>query len=70
LTLLQEQGIGWELVDERLNGSPLELSFTGQLRADQETAVEAMPRHDIGVLQAPTASGKPSWRRRSWLGGA
>jgi superfamily II DNA or RNA helicase len=57
-TLLREQGIGWELVDERQNGSPLELMFAGQLRADQEAAVEAMLRHDIGVLQAPTAFGK------------
>ncbi|EAQ74220.1 hypothetical protein WH5701_06301 [Synechococcus sp. WH 5701] len=57
-TLLREQGIGWELVDERQKGSPLELAFTGQLRGDQETAVEAMLRHDIGVLQAPTAFGK------------
>jgi superfamily II DNA or RNA helicase len=57
-TLLQEQGITWELVDERQNGSPLELVFTGQLRDDQETAVEAMLLHDIGVLQAPTAFGK------------
>jgi superfamily II DNA or RNA helicase len=57
-TLLQEQGISWELMDERQNGSPLELVFTGQLRNDQETAVEAMLRHDIGVLQAPTAFGK------------
>ncbi len=57
-TLLQEQGINWELVDERQNGSPLALVFTGQLRDDQEAAVEAMLRHDIGVLQAPTAFGK------------
>jgi superfamily II DNA or RNA helicase len=57
-TLLQEQGISWELVDQRQNGSPLELLFTGQLRADQKTAVEAVLRHDIGVLQAPTAFGK------------
>ena len=57
-TLLREQGIGWELVDERQNGSPLALMFAGQLRADQEAAVEAMLRHDIGVLQAPTAFGK------------
>jgi superfamily II DNA or RNA helicase len=57
-TLLREQGIGLELVDERQNGSPLELMFAGQLRADQEAAVEAMLRHDIGVLQAPTAFGK------------
>ncbi|MFO7629890.1 MAG: hypothetical protein R6W06_10330 [Prochlorococcaceae cyanobacterium] len=56
--LLQEQGIGWELVDERQRGSVLELMFAGQLRADQEAAVEAMLRHDIGVLQAPTAFGK------------
>ncbi|QPN68309.1 DEAD/DEAH box helicase family protein [Synechococcus sp. CBW1006] len=58
LALLQELGIGWELVDERQNGSPLELVFTDQLRADQETAVEAVLHHDIGVLQAPTAFGK------------
>jgi superfamily II DNA or RNA helicase len=57
-TLLSEQGIGWKLLDERQNGSPLELDFTGQLRTDQEAAVEAMLHHDIGVLQAPTAFGK------------
>ncbi|MCT0198294.1 DEAD/DEAH box helicase [Synechococcus sp. CS-1325] len=57
-TLLQEQAIGWELVDERNNGSPLELVFAGQLRDDQEAAVEAILSHDIGVLNAPTAFGK------------
>lgn len=57
-TLLQKLGINWELVDERQDGSPMEMAFTGQLRADQEAAVEAMLRHDIGVLQAPTAFGK------------
>ena len=57
-TLLKEQGVSWELMDERQNGLPLELVFTGQLRNDQETAVAAMLRHDIGVLQAPTAFGK------------
>lgn len=57
-TLLREQGIDWELVDERQLGSHLELPFAGQLRADQEAAVEAMLRHDIGALQAPTAFGK------------
>ena len=57
-TLLQEQGIGWDLVDQRQSGSPLALAFAGQLRDDQEAAVAAMLRHDIGVLQAPTAFGK------------
>ncbi|TVS07495.1 MAG: DEAD/DEAH box helicase [Cyanobium sp. PLM2.Bin73] len=58
VTLLQQQGINVDLVDERQNGSPLELAFTGQLRDDQQAAVDAMLRHDIGVLQAPTAFGK------------
>ena len=57
-TLLQELDIGVDLVDERQKGSPLELIFKGQLRDDQKSAVNAMLRHDIGVLQAPTAFGK------------
>ncbi|MFN9637431.1 MAG: hypothetical protein ACK55D_12045 [Synechococcaceae cyanobacterium] len=52
-TLLQEQGINWELVEERQNGSPLELAFTGQRRADQEAAVEAIqilrPRQSVAA---------------------
>jgi superfamily II DNA or RNA helicase len=57
-TLLAEQGIQADLVDERENGSTLNLAFAGQLRGDQDTSVAAMIRHDIGVLQAPTAFGK------------
>ena len=56
--LLEEQGIQADLVDERQSGSALNLTFTGQLREDQNDAVSAMLRHDIGVLQAPTAFGK------------
>ena len=56
--LLEEQGIQADLVDERQSGSALNLTFTGQLREDQADAVSAMLRHDIGVLQAPTAFGK------------
>lgn len=57
-TLLTEQGIQADLVDERQIGSTLNLAFAGQLRGEQEAAVAAMIRHDIGVLQAPTAFGK------------
>jgi superfamily II DNA or RNA helicase len=57
-TLLAEQGIQADLVDERQIGSTLNLAFAGQLRGDQDAAVAAMIRHDIGVLQAPTAFGK------------
>jgi len=46
------------LQDERCNGESLDLAFSGQLRADQEAAVEEMLRFDHGILCAPTAFGK------------
>ena len=57
--LLDENGIGLELSDERFAGDSLSLKFAGQLRPDQEKAVKAMMAHDTGVLCAPTAFGKP-----------
>jgi len=56
--LLDENGIGLDLADERFAGELLPLKFTGQLRPDQEKAVKAMMAHDTGVLCAPTAFGK------------
>jgi hypothetical protein len=56
--LLRDNGIQCEVVDERSNGSPLELTFTCKLRADQEAAVKEVDKHDAGVLCAPTAFGK------------
>lgn len=56
--LLRENGIRCELRDERFAGEPLDVSFAGTLRPDQEAAVAAMLHHDIGVLCAPTAFGK------------
>jgi superfamily II DNA or RNA helicase len=58
LSLLRDNGIAANLRDERLPGVPLDLSFVGSLRMDQETAVAAMLQHDTGVLCAPTAFGK------------
>ena len=55
---LRDNGIRCELRDERFNGEPLNVSFGGKLRPDQEQAVAAMLRHDTGVLCAPTAFGK------------
>lgn len=56
--LLKSNGIRLEVQDERLAGEPIDISFVGALRLDQETAVSAMLRHDAGVLCAPTAFGK------------
>ena len=57
-TLLRDNGIGYELVDERYAGDALDVSFVGTLRMDQEMAVAQMLQHDTGVLSAPTAFGK------------
>jgi superfamily II DNA or RNA helicase len=56
--LLKQNGIRCDLNDERHAGEPIDLSFVGTLRLDQEAAVSAMLHHDAGVLCAPTAFGK------------
>jgi superfamily II DNA or RNA helicase len=56
--LLKDNGIRWDLQDERYAGEPIDVSFVGTLRLDQEVAVSAMLHHDAGVLCAPTAFGK------------
>ncbi|MDR2173871.1 MAG: DEAD/DEAH box helicase family protein [Burkholderiales bacterium] len=56
--LLKDNGVRLDLHDERYAGEPIAVEFVGTLRPDQEAAVTAMLRHDIGVLCAPTAFGK------------
>jgi len=46
------------LRDERCHGAPLNVSFIGRLRPEQQAAAEAMLAHDTGVLAATTAFGK------------
>ena len=56
--LLRENTIRCDLRDERNAGEPVDVRFVGTLRIDQEAAVAAMLRDDVGVLCAPTAFGK------------
>ncbi|MDR3414919.1 MAG: DEAD/DEAH box helicase family protein [Nevskia sp.] len=56
--LLRENKIALHLRDERCAGEPLNVSFAGSLRPDQEAAASAMLQHESGVLCAPTAFGK------------
>jgi hypothetical protein len=58
LELLTANGIHALVQDERFPGNPLDVSFAGTLRTDQELAVKEMLLHDTGVLCAPTAFGK------------
>ena len=56
--LLRDQGIRLDLRDERHTGTPLTVRFAGNLRPDQQSALDALLKHDTGVLCAPTAFGK------------
>jgi len=58
LDLLRDNDIACVLRDERFGGEPIDVSFVGTLRLDQEAAIASMLRHDAGVLCAPTAFGK------------
>jgi len=46
------------LRDERCQGQPLDVTFHGELRPEQQPVAEAMLAHDTGVLSATTAFGK------------
>lgn len=58
MELLGDNDIRCEVHDERYPGNPIQISFAGTLRFDQELAVDKMLQHDAGVLCAPTAFGK------------
>ncbi len=56
--LLQSLNIQTHLVEERFPGVPIDCTFTGELRPEQEPAAAEMLRHDNGILAATTAFGK------------
>jgi Type III restriction enzyme, res subunit len=56
--VLQSLKIKPVIRDERCGGIPLNVSFCGTLRSEQQAAANAMLGHDTGVLAATTAFGK------------
>ncbi|MDR0928269.1 MAG: DEAD/DEAH box helicase family protein [Oscillospiraceae bacterium] len=48
--------VAWS--DERTMGRPIDVQFTGILREEQETALQALLAHNDGILSATTAFGK------------
>jgi superfamily II DNA or RNA helicase len=56
--LLESLSIKVRVSDQRMAGSPLDVSFRGTLRGEQLPAGKSLLKHDIGVLSAPTAFGK------------
>lgn len=58
ISLLEELGIRVDLVDERCDGTSIDVDFRGELRTDQHAAARAMLGEDTGLLCAATAFGK------------
>ena len=58
VTLLKGLEIKPILRDERCDGVPLNVSFSGTLRPEQQQAAAALLKHETGVLAATTAFGK------------
>lgn len=57
-SLLTANKIDLRLDDARSMGQPLNATFKGVLRPDQQEALDAVLPHDFGMLVAPTAFGK------------
>jgi superfamily II DNA or RNA helicase len=56
--LLESAGIKLDIVDERFQGTEIDVGFHGQLTSMQERAVTELARYDDGILVAPSGSGK------------
>ena len=55
---LNDLGVRIAIRDERYAGRPIDVTFRGELRVEQQAAARAMLSHDTGVLAATTAFGK------------
>lgn len=56
--LLDQAGVAYSIDDRRFEGRPVDMAFSGSLRPEQEPAVRALLKHDMGILSAPTGFGK------------
>lgn len=54
----KEANIPYDIRDRRQSGKPLRVNFKGELRPEQELAVQSLLQYDNGILNAATAFGK------------
>ena len=57
-SLLADHGISMKIENQRHGGSPFAAQFHGVLLPEQQECVDAVMKHDIGVISAATAFGK------------
>lgn len=57
-SFLTEQSCQYTIEDRRISGRQINVEFNGELRPDQQSAVETLLKNDTGVLAATTAFGK------------
>jgi len=57
-TLLQEKGVPYRFEDRTNHGKPISIHFKGELRSEQQEAVNILADNSNGVLSATTAFGK------------
>ena len=56
--LLDQAGVKYAFADKKCAGRPINVSFAGALRDEQQLAADALLAHETGVLSATTAFGK------------
>jgi len=56
--LLSECDINYSIIDSRMNGKKIDVSFKGELKEKQQLAFEEMNKFENGVLSATTGFGK------------
>lgn len=56
--LLKEKGVAFRLDDKTNHGRNISIHFNGELRKEQQEAVEALTSNNTGILSATTAFGK------------
>ncbi len=57
-SFLTDQNCKFMIEDKRISGRAINVEFNGELRPDQQNAVETFLQYDTGVLAATTAFGK------------
>jgi superfamily II DNA or RNA helicase len=58
INLLSECAVNYSIIDNRIDGRKINISFKGELRENQQFAFEEMNKFENGVLSATTGFGK------------